>query len=184
MREILTDWTLASGGGHVSVQYFDPTILIETQRAAIDNMYNALVDQFATTTAWSVRSEGRVIDPLTGEATGFWSDVADLSGSGVGPLQPWADTNQALVRWRTDTIVRGRRLQGRTFIPGFGSGAVAGGNLPSALQTAIFAAADVMREDAGLLVWSRPTATDPGVASLTSSCSVWSEIAVQRGRRN
>lgn len=184
MREIITDWTLASGGGHVTVQYFDPTILLDVQRAAIDQMYTALADQFATTTGWSVRTEGRVVDPITGETTGFWADGTVLDGSGIGPLQPWADANNALVQWRTDTVVRGRRLQGRTFLPGFGSGAVSGGNLLPALQSLIITAADTMREDAGLLVWSRPVDGAGGQATLASSCSVWSEIAIQRGRRN
>ena len=46
VREIITDWTTPAGGGFVSVMYFDPTILVETQRAALGSLWSAIGAHF------------------------------------------------------------------------------------------------------------------------------------------
>jgi len=109
MREIITDWTTPAGGGFVSVMYFDPTILVETQRAALGSLWSAIDAGMPPSVSWVVRTEGRVLSSETGTLTGQWTEgtVYQDSGDATG-TQPLPDAVQGLIRWRTDSVVRGR----------------------------------------------------------------------------
>src|SRR3990172_6301607 len=184
MREIIPDWTTPAGGGFVSVMYFDPTILVETQRAALGSLWSAIDAGMPPSVSWVVRTEGRVLSSETGTLTGQWTEgtVYQDSGDATG-TQPLPDAVQGLIRWRTDSVVRGRFLQGRTFIPGLNTGVTQSGNLSTSMQTIINGAASDFLDDSGLLIWSRPTQLEAGQARLVVTGTAWSELAVQRGRR-
>lgn len=185
VREILVDWTTASGAGKVSVLYFLDTSPVAAQRAALEDFLQAARATQHVSTVWRVRQVGRELATATGTLTGEWTDPVPYEGAGnVTTGSPAADATQALVRWRTGNIVGGRFLQGRTFLPGIATSFIAAGNLSGPGITAISTAAQALA-DAGvqLAVWHRPVGGGGGTAWAVESGTAWSELAVLRRRR-
>lgn len=107
--------------------------------------------------------------------------VGGVSGSSV------ARASQALIRWRTDEIVGGRVLQGRTFIPGVPATALTdAGGLSALYQEAFKESADALIDDTGgvLEIWHRPQNGGGGSVGLVTAASVWDQLAVLRSRRD
>lgn len=184
-REILVNWTTAGGGGFVSVLNFADEATAGAQRTALNGFLLEALEVCANTTSFEIATEGREFDETTGTLTGFWTDPTVYVGAGIAGNQA-ADATQALVRWRTLSIVGGRLLQGRTFIPGIGSSEVTAGNLNTGAQGTLNAAAEVLvSAGVGFSVWSRPiTGGRAGSLSLVTEATVWSELAVLRRRRD
>lgn len=183
-REILVDWTLASGSGKVSVFMFDPTPTIAAQRTALQTWLTAVKAHLDNSASYVIRTDGREMDDTTGALTGSWSETSAKTGTGGGTLEPVADATQMLVRWKTPTIVNGRFLQGRTFIPGLAASNEAGGNLASATSTSVQTANNALIASvSGLGVWHRPVSGSGGLFDLATTSNVWSELAVLRRRR-
>lgn len=188
MREIITDWTLPGSSTAATVMYWresPPTAAqqrtsLATFWAAIDNM----LDNAAT---WTIRTEGRLVDEVTGTLTGAWTEPTVHTGTGIGTGEPVADATQALIRWNTSTIHGGRFIKGRTFVPGLATTTLLGGNLAPAQVTSMnSAAAAMLAEGWGLGVWSRPKTLPPvrdGLWAAAGSADTWSELAVLRKRR-
>ncbi|HKZ21570.1 MAG TPA: hypothetical protein VJQ57_15875 [Acidimicrobiia bacterium] len=184
VREIITEWTGPGSSPKLSIMYFDETPTIASQRAALGTFWNAVDANVSNLFAWQVRSEGRELDDATGALTGFWNENTAQAGAGGSPTAPVADATQALIQWLTSSIIGGRRLRGRTFVPGLPQTAISTGSLASGIRTAIDTAADALvSSGAGLQVWHRPQNGAGGSAVAVSAASVWSEFAVQRGRR-
>lgn len=183
LREIITSWT---GPGHspkLSIMYFDAEVPLEPQREAIRQFVFGIRGMLAGYSA-SVARVGDVIDDATGELVGEWSSTVDASVSGTGVTPSVADASQALVRWRTSAIVNGRRLRGRTFIPGISSQYLSAGNLSGSGVTTITGAASAFVTSAvGFRVWHRPSGGSGGQSADVTSASVWEEFATQRRRR-
>jgi hypothetical protein len=183
-REILVDWTTASGAGKVSVLWFGTSTAVASQRTALGTMLGSVDGGLDNGVSWSIRQSGREVDDATGGLTGVWSDAASHTGTGGVAGEPVPDAAMMLFRWHTDHIVNGRFLQGRTFIPGLSDGNMVDGNLSSAQvtnmasfgQTLIAAAVQVG-------VWHRPTSGSGGVFWAADTCTVWEELAVLRRRR-
>lgn len=183
--EILVDWTTPAGNEHRNVMYFDATLSIGAQRTALSTFLTAVKASLSNQVSYSIEQSGRVLDDATGALVGSWSQATALTGSGGSATQPVADATQILFRWFTPSIVNGRFLKGRTFIPGLFSGGLSGGNLLAAQVTGLSAAANTFANDpAGFGVWHRPSQGAGGDFVLTTSGSVWSELAVLRRRRN
>jgi hypothetical protein len=184
IREIVTDWTLPSGAGHVSVMYFDTTPTVVSQRAFVNNFWNSVRALQSTTTIYRIREAGRELDSATGALTGAWTEGTVFNQAGSAGTTPVPDATQALVQWRTATIVNGRFLRGRTFIPGLGSGQMQGGNVIGSAVTAINAAATALVSSSAVLsVWHRPIAGSGGSQVPATAATVWTEFAVLRRRR-
>lgn len=183
LREICIDWS-HNGIQSLNVLYFATGSTPTAQRTALFNFLDGIENILAPTTSWNVRTEGRVVDEATGTLTGFWSDAAPLSGSGQAIGESVADASQALLRLRTDVIVRGRLLQGRMFIPGVAAAAIDNGNLGSGARTTLeFEGQDLISPSVELGVWSRPVNGAGGTWVSVSSITAWSEFAVLRRRR-
>lgn len=185
VREILVDWTTASGGGKVSVLYFLEATTVAEQRAALGTWLGGLAGGLHSTTQYSVRTEGRELDTSTGALTGAWVEPTVYAGAGTASGgQPIADATQVLVRWQTGNIVGGRFLQGRTYIPGLMTSNVAGGNLAPTVRSAYAGhSGNLVSAAVQLAVWHRPTGGAGGEAWAVEAASVWTELAVQRRRR-
>jgi hypothetical protein len=183
LQEIITEWTTPSGGGHLSIMYFNAVDPIADNRADLAAFLGSIDGDLSDSVSWAIRQEGRVIDPADGVATEFWTDPTSYTGTGSVSVGPVPDAAQVLIRWQTDSVVRGRRVQGRTFIPGLPQNLVVGGNVASLVQAEFADAAATFAGSSLLNVWSRPTDTEPGSQHDVVGGSCWSEMAVQRGRR-
>lgn len=191
MNQILTDWTTPSGGGKVTVMYFSAAGDINDQRIAVDNLFKDIGVGLDDSVSYQVRQEGVVLNDVDGALLDSWVDNFATGSSGDGTGQVVADATQVLIRWSTDTVVNGRFLKGRTFVPGLGNGNEANGNLATAaVATFQGVVDDFIAADVGFGVWSRPV-RDPETHALVrdglwlpaTGGSVWSELAVLRRRR-
>lgn len=185
MREILMDWNTARGGPGLAVFYFSDAGPVAPQRQAIKTFVNQMDAYISGTTTWTVRQEGRILEAATGAVTGLWSDPVDQSGDGAGGDFGLADATQLLIRWKTTTVVDGRVVQGRTFIPGILQQYSANGNVaPSLIPLTTAAALGLVIADVGFGIWHRPKAGAGGVLCPVTSAGTWSEFAVLRRRRS
>lgn len=183
MRQIEVQWSTPAGGA-VSVFNLDDAIPVAGQRAGIQAFLNDFAENQSTEFSWTIPTEGRELDPATGLTQDFWSDPTLQTGNGDTTANYVPDATQVLFRWRTDAVVAGRRVQGRTFMPGLLSSLVVGGNVQGGALVLLQGMATALVESGiGLGVWSRPTEGRAGSFALATQGSVWSEFAVQRGRR-
>lgn len=184
VREILTTWTLPSGGSHKSVMYFDTVPAIAVQRAALNTFWNSIRVLQSTGTVYRIDEVGRELDTATGVLTGAWAEGTVYNQAGSSGSVPVPDAAMMLIQWRTGNITNGRFVRGRTFVPGLGIGQTTGGNvIPSAITTANAAATALIGSAAKLYVWHRPVAGSGGGNVLVTQATIWSEFAVLRRRR-
>ena len=185
MREIITRWTTPAGGGFVTVMYFEDTAhSVADQRARLGEFWLAVKDELSSSVTYTVAQEGRVMEPSTGAVTGGWTDAPIYTGNGGSSSTPVPDSSQVLVRWLTGEYRDGRQVRGRSFIPGMRYDALAAGNLNPAVVAEIQGEATAFVNAAiGFGIWRRPKPGRAGILELVSTANVWSEFAVQRGRR-
>lgn len=185
MREILVNWTSPFARAGVSVFNFDHSVTAAAQRTALQTFLTSLKPLFVEGMAWTVAVEGREFDPADGHLIGAWNEPTAKTGVGsaANPV-PLADATQLLIRWKTETIRRGRFVAGRTFIPGISSANVLNGDVPPGVSAISTPAAQALITAAvGLQIWGRPILADPGIAADVTSATTWSEYAVLRRRR-
>lgn len=183
-REVLVEWTTPAGSDHRSVFYFDLAQAIGAQRLALSTFLTAVKASLSNQVSYKIQDAGRELSDSTGTLTGAWSTGITYTGTGSSATQPVADTSQLLFRWSTSTIVGGRFLKGRTFIPGFFVGGLLAGNVTAAQVTGLSTAANTFANDASdPVVWHRPVLGAGGQAVPMTGGSLWSEIAVLRRRR-
>lgn len=112
----------------------------------------------ATGVTYQVDPEVAQIDAFTGEVENIFEvNVAPVAGGAGVPALPFF--TQGMVRLNTNGVVRGRRVQGRIYVPGVAQQGTANGQPPptfvSGMQTA--AALLLAAPDNALpVVWSRP----------------------------
>lgn len=138
---------------------------------------DALMDSEVT---WATEAEV-VVMSNDGTITGSFS-VTPVTGAGALAAEQLPLAAQGLVRWATGQYVNGRRLRGRTFIPGLVEASNNNGRLVAASATVISnaAAALIATGTVDLAVWSRTHSTSFPVTSAT----VWTEFATLRSRRD
>lgn len=184
LREINTQWGGSSGGVHFSVMYFDASVAVASQRTALQTFWTAIKPILSPRWGYTILTTGRELDDATGTLTGAWTESSTKNGVGTGGTEQVADASQALIQWRTATIVNGRFLRGRTFIPGLQSASLSSGNLLAASQTVIQNAANALIASATALeIWHRPITGSGGSSDAVSTATVWGELAVLRKRR-
>nr|CRY97480.1 hypothetical protein [uncultured prokaryote] len=129
----------------------------------------------------SIDPDVPVIDPGTG-------DIVDYLNAAQDPIdQPTADGdmlppgNQALITWRTGTVIGGRRILGRTFLPGFTEPDSTNGKPVQTLVDQLGGAARglVDSESAQLVIWSRSN-SDSAVVNGASCSDQWSSLRTRR----
>lgn len=183
-REITVDWVTAAGPGHVSVFNFNEGVAVATQRAALNTFLGAIDGALDSSVTWTVSTSGREWNSTTGALEGAWSDSTPYTGVGGVSGEPVADATQILFRWDTATIVNGRFLTGRTYVPGCAIINMADGNMEETIRAAIEANGQTFAGSAATpVVWHRPISGSGGQEAQMQVCSVWSEFAVLRRRR-
>lgn len=172
-----------TGGPWMGTWFFDGSAGTQLQAAtAVRTFLNSIAAQFRNSITWTFDP---VVDTLS-EAGALLSSTAisppaTVTGSGTGDMLPPA--TQGRVIWQTGSIVNGRRLVGRTFIPGMIQGTqTSQGQVQPATITAVNTAANTLATAAStsMVVWSR--AHD--VAVDITSGAMDSEFSVLRSRRD
>lgn len=183
-REITVDWTTDAGAGFVSVLYFNAGVAVATQRSALNTFLGSIDGALDAGTTWTVATGGREWDSNTGALTGAWTNTTSYTGVGGVAGEAVPDACQLLFRWQTNTVVNGRFLTGRTYIPGCGLINVDEGNVEESIRAAIEGNGNTFAASGATpVVWHRPVAGSGGQEVQMASCSVWEEFAVLRGRR-
>lgn len=160
----------------------------ELEVARTRAFFNALASDLPESVSIQVQQEAAIIDETTGELQSYVSvDAVPLpviGGSGAS----FSAASGGVVTWNTDTVVRGRRLRGRTFVVPLDTTAYdAQGTLASSTITLMNdAAAALIGDGSGpqLVIWARPrTGADGAIGSVTSH-RVADRVAVLRSRRD
>jgi hypothetical protein len=181
MRTTITGVT---GSPYVSTQYFTGSTDSEAASAAsaVGAFFTSIKQKWPTTMSFMVEPFCDVINDATGELVAIANIGGGVSGTGTsaGVPLPWA--TQGLLRLSTGTVVGGRLLRGRIFVPGTteidSDVGVPTATYTGALTTAY--AALVTALPGKLRIWSRTN----GTSALVSSASPWNQFAVLRSRRD
>lgn len=169
--------TYFSGAGAVDAQ-----TAVNRVRAFWDGLFVGLSDGLVIQIApdvYEIDPEDGVIFDIHAIAGETWT------GGSADEVLPFA--TQVNLSFLTAGVVRGRRVRGRNFIPGYVEGSnvdgaltvSASGALEALATTTLGDTSDPMRQ----LVWSRPTLTDAGSSHEVTSYLVPEQFAVLRSRR-
>jgi len=186
---VRTIWASPTGGPYFTNHYFlvgsdGDAVTAQAAATAVGDFWESIDATINLAVAWSVQVNVDLLDSTNGALLDTFAVIA-ASGAGdsTGDMLPSAA--QGLVRWATDAVIDGRRVRGRTFIPGVSEAfAAAGVPAPTFLSTALTAATTLAGQD--LSVWHRPTGDPPsgGAAVPVTGAAVWNQFAVLTSRRD
>lgn len=131
---------------------------------------------------YSTGSEVQIVSTTTAQAVAF-ETITPKTDTGTGVFDVLPHANQFLIRWRTDDVIAGRRIRGRTSIPlPKVSDQDPNGSVLPAKVTSLNsnAAALVNSTNAQLVVFSKLN----GEWSAVVNGSAWTEFSVLRSRRD
>jgi hypothetical protein len=194
LQTVLTG--LAGGTGLATFHFNGDTGTAEDAQDSVDAFWAALQAYIHTSISATPTNEVVTFESTTGEATSFGATTGVArTGSAAGTMN--SPATQGLIRWRTAGVVAGRRVAGRTFIPGpTEPDNDIGGKPVNVYLTALATASTALLASATSepVVWSRPIDADPeavppvearlGSFHPITAGSAWTQWAVLRGRRD
>lgn len=128
------------------------------------------------------------LDEATGILTGYATRDQGVEYTPPQATGSYSAPTGACVNWITDTVARGRRLRGRTFlVPLANSAYDVDGSLSDAARTTIQSAAELMIFEPGASsfgIWSRPRNGAGGTFGEVVAADVPDLAAVLRSRRD
>lgn len=152
--------------------------------AAVSGWITDLQPVFSTSVSVDVSNTATQINEATGTIVDFHAvDGATIQGTSTADPLPIGTS--AIFRFRTNAVVRGRRLQGRVFLPGMTESMVPAGGVLDAggIAGLILTAAENLGGPSGVhVVWSRPV--DGGPAGTTAPVTVYDVPAVLTSLRS
>lgn len=160
----------------------------ELEVARTREFFRALSSDLPESVTIQVQQEAAILDEATGDLQSYVQvETAPTPVTG-GSGAVFSAASGAVVSWNTDTVVRGRRVRGRTFIVPLDTTAYdAQGTLASSTISLLNDAANALRGDGSgpqLVIWARPrTGADGAIAPVTSH-RVADRVAVLRSRRD
>lgn len=182
MYRVRTVFTGVAGSPWYSNHYF--TVDQTTPASAIsavNGFWGGLVGYISDEVTISVRGEVLTIQSETGQAVGAAAlSNVNFIGTNSGEKLPLA--TQGLVTWQTGSFQSGRRVIGKTFIPGLGDLANDEGAPSTFFRGAVQAAADayIAYQDSNPCIWSKKNGTAPLVTGATPATF----FGVLRSRRD
>jgi hypothetical protein len=184
--EYTLNWVTPGGGGRTTL-YTRQTGDAQTITNSIRTWAGLICQGLSSQVSVTPGSEVRRLDTASGVLTGVFSVTPGTTIPGNVSQQPVADASQVMLRWGTGTIINGRRLVGRTFLPGLPVGSLSGGNIAAATVTDFAnkaqALVTALAGTAPVVVWHRPVNGAGGSDALVTGGTCWSEVAVLRRRR-
>lgn len=185
--QIIGDYGGPGRGGKLSIFNFDGEgFPVNDIGVALNSTFRALAGAFVNSWYFRPRTEYRVYDEFTGELQEINTAIFAQNVAGSGGTDSVPDASQILVRHNTGIVLDGRRVRGRTFIPGANRAQIVGGNFGGA---SVFDTEFARLAAVGHGVWRKPVRnaagqiTRPGLLVPVNGYSTWSEWAVQRRRR-
>lgn len=189
LRTIFSGTPVSDG---LSTVHYDAAA--STPGAAVSHlgaMLDGLQNYIQASQNWTVSGTVDLIDEVTGDLidSTAGTDYPVLTIATDAPLPP---ANQLMLRLGTATVVDGRRLKGRIFLPGLTEAASSGaGVVDPAVVGAVSGelATWVSGVGAQPVVWHRPKAAtetepaSPGSKAPITTATVWTQWAVLRQRR-
>ena len=174
---------LAGGSGFLQMYFTNVVGEAGATQTAVGQFWQGLTELLHTDLTGQILAEQDLVEDTTGQIVGTENTGADTTivFNGAGEFAPSA--TQMLCRWRTDTFIAGRRLQGRSFIPGITE--AMGSSVPgtTAISTLNAEAASLISDTSTsgpLRVFSRTHLT----SAVVTSGSAWNQYAVLRSRRD
>lgn len=145
-----------------------------------------LLAQFPLGYSVQVPNTGDTINDSTGQISGTWTgpDQDSIVGAYGGA---YAAGVGASFRWRTQGVVNGHRVSGRTYlVPLLSSNYEDNGTIGAPTLMVLRAAAETLRTTTtgSMVVWSRPGPGRPGSSHLWTASSVEDKVAILRSRRD
>lgn len=177
-------WSGFPGGPGVSTFYNVPgnNLLDE-----LHTFFAAIADRLPNNVTLTFPNAGDSIEDTTGAIVGSWSVAAQANVVGSGATV-YAAPVGVHVRWLTNTIINGRKLQGRTFIVPVIGQETAQGAPDAVLVNDVKAAADALvAVVGGLSIWHRPfpnPAAANGASGPVTGAVVQTKFSVLRSRRD
>lgn len=184
-------WTGFSGAPGYTSLFFDAFGSgdeVDLEVGRVRNAFQALAEHLPTGVSIQVQQEVEILDEASGELLGY--GLADeqpnaVNGNASGS---YSAPTGAIVTWNTDTVARGRRLRGRTFlVPLSGEAYEGDGTLNASALTALNNFGSRMAGDGDgpqHVVWSRPRNGAGGAIGPVVSHRVPDMAAVLRSRRD
>lgn len=191
IARVRTVFTGVAGTPWYSNLYFQASPGTATQRnEAVRVFWGTLGNVIHQSIAFNVEAENAIIEDTTGVITGFESGDAETGvGLATGDPLPWA--TQGLIQEICEIVVEGRRLRGRTFVPGATETYNVNGIPTSDYRAQLQSSADALILASSTFgtwqVWSRPQGLPTprsGTSDNVETCNVWNKWAQLRSRRD
>jgi hypothetical protein len=198
MAVILRTTALITGsgllGGGLSTLYWAPGSVGGSTADATDclarfrGLWVSIAPRLSSTISFVFDQTVLAIEATTGVLTGSFTAAPALTVVGGSASEPLPRQTQGLIRWGTASVIGGRRVRGRLFVPGVQEGDNDGTGSPvsafvSALTTAgatVFIAGATSSE---ACVWHRPVGGTGGASPDITAASGSPTWAVLRSRR-
>lgn len=185
MAVIPAIWTGFQGAPGRSTFYCSPPD-VDDVTANVRAFFQALQSFIPDVVNIQVAAAGDIIEDTTGVLTGNWAATtppALVNCTGTGN---YAAPSGAVVNWRTQAIVGGRRLRGKTFIvPITSTQLQSDGSLGTTFVVSLESAATALATAIlPIRVWHRPVNGAGGSSSPVTSAVVPDMVAVLRSRRD
>ena len=193
VRAVGSGWTGAPG---LSTFYFrgsSPTGYSSAEALEagkrVRAFFAALPAVITTANTWDVSESVDVIFDGDGSLVSGFGIATQSPVIGTGGVNQGPPVNMCVGQLLTSTVVRGRRVRGRTYVGPFTTGTTSATGtwatgVLSAVQNGLTALGTVITTPVTNVVWSRPTALASGVACDVTSYSTLADVCVLRSRRN
>ena len=153
--------------------------------ADVVTLFSAMVVRFPAGVTWSFPNTGDLINDVTGDLVGTWTDGVSDTESGSGS-SGYAKGVGALIEWNTAGITNNRRITGRTFLaPLDGTAFQSDGTVNNTVVTEFQTAANAFLTacDGNLRIWTRPRSGTVGKSTPVTSATVPDRFTWLRSRR-
>lgn len=188
---VTAEWTNFRGGPGYSNFYFAGASTVEaidSYRGQIDNAFKAIATFLPDGLEIGILREAHLIDELTGELIEYVDGETGITITVGSSTSGYSGASGAVVTWNTATVVRGRRVRGRTFLVPLAGNAYEGdGTLTPAALTAVGNFGDLASQsnaNGELIIWARPAAGGSGAIAPVTAYRVPDLAAVLRSRRD
>lgn len=170
-------------GGGLSTFYFSTSS--SGVASDVRDFFDAIKSAIPNVVTWSIPEQGDLIDDVTGDLTGSWSEGSGtLTVSGTSTAT-WAAGVGYRVVWSTAGIFKGRRVKGSTFICPISAAAYdTAGTIESVTLAGHRAAAvALVAAQPDLRIWSRPSPPAAGESNVVTSATIPDKVSWLRSRR-
>lgn len=189
--QVTAEWTGFNGGPGYSTFHFDaltPMADVGGIQSRVANFFFEARSLLPTDVTVSVSPTSEVIDSESGELLEYVEIDEPLDSYTGAASGGYSGASGAVVNWNTQTVNRGRRVRGRTFVvPLSGDSYDNVGTLTNQALTTLRSAAGRLMGDEGdpdFVVWSRPRAGTGGALAPVVSYRVPDLAAILRSRRD